>query len=216
MKVTLVDRSFLAAEASGRNPGGIRQLGRDPAEVPLAVEAVRLWSVLEEELGYPIEYRQDGYLWVALNEEELELQEELVKRDAAFGLEVHLLDQRGVKKLAPVIADIVLGASFCPTDGTAHPFYVAQGYAQAARRFGARLLYGTEVQDIRVNNGRVESVITSGGGIATRTVINAAGPWSPFIARMVGIELPITPCPNQFILTEAVPPILPPFCSSPA
>jgi sarcosine oxidase subunit beta len=28
---------------------------------------------------------------------------------------------------------------------------------------------------------------------------------------MAGIDIPITPCPNQFILTEPMPPILPPF-----
>jgi len=31
--VMLVDRGFLAQEASGRNPGGIRQMGRDIDEV---------------------------------------------------------------------------------------------------------------------------------------------------------------------------------------
>ncbi|HSJ54716.1 MAG TPA: FAD-dependent oxidoreductase, partial [Anaerolineae bacterium] len=64
--VLLVDRRNVAMEAGGRNPGGIRQIGRDPDEVPLMVAAMRRWHGLAEELGCDLELTEDGYLWVAL------------------------------------------------------------------------------------------------------------------------------------------------------
>lgn len=209
--VVLVERGFLAQEASGRNPGGIRQLGRDIDEVPIMVEAMRRWHALEEELGCSIELDVDGYLWVALNEQELEVQKKLVERDAAFGIEEYILDREGIQDLAPAISDFPCGALYCPTDMMANPFLVTRGYLDAAQRHGARFFFGTEVVDLRVEGGRIRGVVTDQGEIATETVINAAGPWSQKIAQMAGVDVPVVPCPNQFILSQPMPPILPPF-----
>ena len=209
--VLLVDRGFLAQEASGRNPGGIRQMGRDIDEVPVIVAAMRRWHMLEEELGCSIELDPDGYLWVALNEQELEVQKKLVERDAAYGIEEYILGRDELKKLAPAISDFPCGALYCPTDMMANPFLVTKGYRDAARRHGARFLFGTEVVDLRTEGGRICGVVTNQGEIATGTVIDAAGPWSHRIAKMAGVDVPIVPCPNQFILCEPMPPILPPF-----
>ena len=71
----VIDKGYLAGEASGRNPGGIRLLGRDEAEVPLMLAAMKRWVQLSDELALDIGFRNDGYLWVALNEEEVMLQQ---------------------------------------------------------------------------------------------------------------------------------------------
>ena len=209
--VLVVDKRSLAMEAAGRNPGGIRQIGRDINEVPLMVQAMRRWHSLEEELGRDLEIEEDGYLWVALSEHEFKTQRDLVARDTAFGVEEYLLDRQQIKDLAPAISDFVYGGIHSPTDLIANPFLVARGYHDGAVRHGGRFLFNTEVLDIRIEGGRVRGVLTDQGEISTGTVINAAGPWSDRIGRMVGIDIPIEPCPNQFILTEPMPPILPPF-----
>lgn len=209
--VVVVDKRSLAMEAAGRNPGGIRQIGRDVDEVPLMIQAMRRWHGLEAELGCDLEIMEDGYLWVALSEHEMEVQRELVERDTAFGVEEYLLDREQVADLAPAISDFVFGGIYSPTDLIANPFLVARGYHAGAVRHGGQFLFDTEVLDLQIEKGRIQGVITDKGKIATGTVINAAGPWSDRIGRMAGIEIPITPCPNQFILTEPMPPILPPF-----
>jgi len=209
--VLVVDKRSLAMEAAGRNPGGIRQIGRDVNEVPLMIQAMRRWHDLEEELGCPLEIEEAGYLWVALSEQELETQRQLVERDTAFGIEEYLLDRQQIREMAPAISDFVHGGIHSPTDLIANPFLVAKGYHDGAVRLGGRFLFDTEVLDLCIEGGRVRGVLTDQGEIATDTVINAAGPWSDRIGKMAGIEIPITPCPNQFILTEPMPPILPPF-----
>lgn len=209
--VLLVDRRDVAMEAGGRNPGGIRQIGRDPNEVPLMVAAMRRWHGLAEELGCDLELTEDGYLWVALSEQELEMQRGLAARDAAYGIREYVLDRDQVRAMAPAISDWIQGGLYSPTDLIANPFLVARGYLAAARRHGARIQLGTEVLDVDVRGGRIRGLETNGGRIDTEVVINAAGPWSDRIARMAGVDLPLTPCPNQFILTEPMPPILPPF-----
>ncbi|MCK4452597.1 MAG: FAD-binding oxidoreductase, partial [Anaerolineae bacterium] len=209
--VLVVERGFLTQEQSGRNPGGIRQIGRDINEMPLIVAAMQRWHGLEEELGCSIELEEDGYLWVALSEQDLELQRGLVERDAPYGIKEFILDGDEVRKMAPAISDFVVGALYCPTDVIANPLLVASGYSDRAREYGARFLFGTEVVDLRLEGGRVRGVVTDQGEITADVVVNAAGPWSDRVGRMAGIDIPITPCPNQFILTEPMPPILPPF-----
>jgi sarcosine oxidase, subunit beta len=209
--VLVIEKNFLAGEASGRNPGGIRQLGRDVNEVPLIIAAVRRWHHLAEELDCDLKLTEDGYLWAACSEEELKLMRDLVTRDAAYGLKETVLNRTEVQELAPAVSSFVVGALYSPTDCIADPFRVAIGYFNAGQRHGVRFLFGTEVTDLRLENNRVRGVITSQGEISANKVIVAAGPWSDRIGRMAGIEIPLTPCPNQFILTEPVPPILPPF-----
>lgn len=209
--VLVVDKRFLAMEAAGRNPGGIRQIGRDPDELPLIVGAMQRWRALPAELGCDLELTEDGYLWVAMNEKDLEMERALVERDAHFGIKEYVLDQRQVKELAPAISDIVIGGLYSPTDLIANPFLVAKGYYTNAKRYGAKFLFETEVTGLKIEGKHIRGVVTTQGEIATNLIINAAGPWSDRIGRMAGLDIPLSPCPNQFIITERMPAILPPF-----
>ncbi|MFT5893789.1 MAG: sarcosine oxidase subunit beta, partial [bacterium] len=55
--VTVVERYSPAAMASGWTLAGVRQSGRDPAELALAKRAVELWQTLDIQLGSPTGYR---------------------------------------------------------------------------------------------------------------------------------------------------------------
>lgn len=207
----VIDKRSLAMEAAGRNPGGIRQIGRDPDELPLMVEAIRRWRGLSEELGCDLELREDGYLWVALSEKDIEMQRGLAERDSQYGIKEYVLDLHQVREMAPAISDLIVGGLYSPTDLIANPFLVAKGYYMGAKRYGAKFLFDAEVTALRVEDNRIQGVVTNQGEISTNVVINAAGPWSDRIASMAGVDIPLSPCPNQFIVTEPVNPILPPF-----
>lgn len=209
--VLVIDKRSLAMEAAGRNPGGIRQIGRDPDELPLMVAAMRRWRNLSQELGYDLELRQDGYLWVALSDKDLEMQRDLARRDSQYGIEEYVLDLHQIREMAPAISDFIVGGLYSPTDLIANPFRVTSAYHKNAKRLGARFLFDTEVVGLRIEKSHIQSVVTRDGEIATNVVINAAGPWSDQIARMAGVDIPLSPCPNQFIVTEPVKAILPPF-----
>ena len=49
--------------ASSRNGGGVRQSGRDPRELPLAMYGIQhIWPSLSEELGVDVESHKEGNL----------------------------------------------------------------------------------------------------------------------------------------------------------
>jgi sarcosine oxidase subunit beta len=90
-----------------------------------------------------------------------------------------------------------------PTDGYASPNDVVQGYAAQARARGVRILEGTPVTGIVIHGDRVASVETPAGVIATRLVVNAAGPWAPLVGRMAGLDLPVDPRRRHIFVTDA-------------
>lgn len=109
-------------------------------------------------------------------------------------------------ELSPIIAiDDVLGGTFCPTDGIASPSDVTLGYAAAARRLGARIKEGVEVEGIDVESGRVSSVRTSDGSVATEAVFNCAGPWAAQLGRMVNVDVPVLPYRRHIFVTDSFP-----------
>jgi sarcosine oxidase subunit beta len=80
---------------------------------------------------------------------------------------------------------------------------VVQAYAAQARARGVRIVEDTPVTGIAVERGRVTGVLTPAGIIATRLVVNAAGPWAPLVGRMAGLELPVDPRRRHIFVTDA-------------
>jgi sarcosine oxidase subunit beta len=98
----------------------------------------------------------------------------------------------------------VLAATHCPLDGHASPEAVVQGYAAGARGHGATVVTGCAVTGIDLREGDIRAVFTDFGPIETGIVVCAAGVWSPALARMVGVELPVQPVLREVGFTGPV------------
>ena len=158
-KVTLLEQGSLASMASGWTLAGVRQSGRHPAELPLATAAVARWEQLGEELGADVEYRREGNLRLARSPEEVPVIQTIVAEQRDLGLDLtYLPDNAAVREIAPAIAESVLAASYCPTDGHANPIATVQAFAVAATRHGATLHTETAVTAIDAGGGRVRGV----------------------------------------------------------
>lgn len=216
LKVFLVERRSIGLEASGRNGGGVRQQKRGPLMMAYARESIKMWLHLQEELQFDVGYIRCGNLCLALNEEHLEEFRERVVVERSAGLkELMLLNREDVEEFIPGLSERVLGATYCPTDGMASPFHAAPAFARAAARYGAEILPRTTVQGIQRKKGRVKSVLTDRGRIEAKIVVIAAGPWSPQIAEMAGLRIPIQVMQSQILVTEKVEPFIAPFVSAP-
>ena len=211
--VILLDKSEIGCEASGRNGGGVRQQGRDPAELPFAMASVKIWETLEQRLGMDLEYRQWGNIYMAADEQSLEGLRETGERERASGLPVEMVDHRQIEELTGVRVSGVIGGKYNPTDGHANPMLVTKAFGAAAVRAGARIFQNTPVTAMRAKNGEIEAVLTEEMEIRTRTAVLAAGPWSVDLARTVDIEIPMKPIRSQLLVTERVPKPFPQFLS---
>jgi glycine/D-amino acid oxidase-like deaminating enzyme len=203
--VALLERNFIGSEASGRNGGGVRLQGRHPFEIPVALLSVELWKKLAQELKTETEYRQGGNIWVALNADELEHMQSLAPAQQNMGVAVELLDSVDIRKLNPYLSgDCIIGGCYSPNCGNANPILTTRGYAAAAAGAGAQIFENTNVLQINVSKGEVRGIVTSRGEVQSSIVVVAAGAWTPMIAKMVGLEIPIRPTRDQLMVTEPI------------
>ncbi len=191
--VTLFEARSLAAMASGWTLGGVRQSGRDPAELPLAKAAVERWGGLDEELGAMTGYRRRGNLRLARTEAEVEIIRELVVEQRKLGLEIdYLPDNAAIRAIAPAIGRSILAASCCPGDGHADPVPAVRAFAAAASRHGAVIRDGVGIRALMQSGGKITSVETASGEIVSADrVIVATGIHAPELLAPLGLDLPL-------------------------
>jgi sarcosine oxidase subunit beta len=192
LSVVIVDRWAPAAMASGWTLAGVRQSGRDMAELPLARASVELWRTLSERLDAPTHYTRRGNLRIARTPAEFAVVAGIVAEQKAVGLDIELLpDGRAVRDLAPAVAETVLGASYCPSDGHADPKATVAAFIAAATRAGAETRFGERVISIDVERGKVVSVTTDKGRIPAGQVVLAAGIFGNELLEPLGLRVPL-------------------------
>jgi sarcosine oxidase subunit beta len=207
LKPVVIEKSDIGGEASGANGGGVRQSARNLKEMPLAIESIRIYGQLHEELGMDLEYVREGNLRLCTSEEELDTMRNSVENQKTANLELEMLDRKQVLNINPHIGEKVLGASFCPTDGHVNPFLVTYAYFQKAKSLGARFFTHEKVKDIRLQKNKVSAVITDKQTFETDLVVNAAGVAGRNVANMVGLDLPMRPVFSEAMITEPYPPL---------
>ena len=193
--VVLVEREkMLGTGSTGRNAGGVRHQFSNDANIRLSIESIGLLERFADEVGHPIDFHQDGYLFLLSTPASVETFKRNVALQRGLGVDVQWLDAREAAQLAPGLsADGVVAATFCQRDGIADPNGVTMGFAKTAQALGVSVERDAEVTGINVAAGRVAAVETTRGTIETRIVVNAAGPHARLIGRMAGVDVPVDP-----------------------
>lgn len=214
--VIVLEKGRVGEEASGRNAGGVRQTGRDPAELPLAMEAIKLWADMKDELDCDVGYRRGGNIWCAHTEEKLERYSKITQYENTVGLDTEMLSPEDTLTLAPILSESVdlYGAKHCPSDGTANPLLVVKAICRAARRKGVRIHQYTPVRQLKTQNGRVTAAVTDNAEFEGAVFVNAAGPWSKGLCNLIGLDIPLTYINDHTFVTEPLPPMITQFIES--
>src|SRR5215211_6719682 len=202
--ILILDRSSGPGQGStGAATGGFRAQYGTPVNIRRSLLARQKLLRFKEEVGADPGYVQAGYLWLATTPGELDLLQQGLSVQHAEGLrEARELNAAEIAELNPALRhDLVSGGVFCPTDGFIAPLQILNGYLNAAQRMGARVQWGSEVVQVKHQNGRIASLGTTRGPIETDAVVNAAGPWAGVIAELMGVSLPVTPLRRQVAVT---------------
>ena len=196
----------LAAGSTGACAGGFRYQFSSEVNVRLSRASIPMITGFTEEHGLPLDVAQHGYLFLVRTESLWRDFRAANRMHASVGVEADVLSPEEAVALAPGIsAEGLVGATYGPRDGIADPSGLTHGYATLARRAGAEIELGVEVQAVRSSNGRVLGVDTTGGPVDAGVVVNAAGPWAGRLASTVGIDLPLEPIPRHVLVTGPFP-----------
>jgi glycine/D-amino acid oxidase-like deaminating enzyme len=220
--VALVEQGDLNTSASGANAGSLHaQIPHDPfvekgeawakAYAPVLAlfrSSIDLWRGLGEELGTDLEVVVTGGLIVASSAAEMRAIERKAAIERAAGLSVEMLDEGGLRKLAPYVSRRLVGGAFCLEEGKANPLVAAPAFAAAAARLGVSIRRGACATRIAVEAGGFV-VSTTSGDVRCRRVVDAAGVDAGRIAAMVGARIAVEAHPIQASVTEPAAPLVP-------
>lgn len=191
------DRSYRRA-SSFLAMGGIRQQFCTAVTVRMVQHSVSFWKQFDARMGTPEArprawFRQRGYLFLADASTAPALMQRY-EQERRAGAVVQMLAPDDIALIVPDawLDDIVLGV-LGPDDGYANPREVLSGFHRAAA--AARVDYvEDEVTAIAVEQGRVTGVTLARGGRADAgIVVNAAGAWAGAVARLAGLDVPVSP-----------------------
>ncbi len=195
-RVLVIDRTQIGAGTTSQSSGILRTHYTVAENVELALASWRVFRNFAEYVGDPEASAglvQCGYLIASPDGPKLSALRHGLDGQRRQGITVDELDARQASELLPIARfDDAALIGYEPDAGFADPYLVASGFAKAARRHGAKILEGVEVQALQHDNGRVVGVETSQGCFASDTVISAQNIWARDIERWTGIASPVS------------------------
>lgn len=202
LRVVLCEKGGIGQEQSSRNWGWVRITRRDPREVPLMAEALRIWNTLDQRTGRNTGYTRAGIMFTCASDKEYADHENWMKNLEGYQIDTRMLGSAEFKSMFPDSRLDIKGALFTPLDGRAEPQRAAPAIAEAARDKGAHILTECAVRGIETAGGKVSGVVTERGSIACQAVVLAGGAWSSLFSGTLGLRLPQLKVMNSVLRTK--------------
>jgi glycine/D-amino acid oxidase-like deaminating enzyme len=205
LSVVVVEKGEVAAEQSSRNWGWCRQMGRDPREIPLILESLKLWQGMNARVGAETGFRQCGIVYLSETEKELASQEKWFRENAVpHKLETKLLASSEIATLAPGSSVGWKGGMYTAGDGRAEPFIAVPAMARALQSLGGQIFTNCAARGLETSAGAVSAVVTERGTIIARQVVVAGGYWSRRFLHNLGVSFPQLGVVNSVMRTTPV------------
>mgnify|MGYP001765230852 CR=1 FL=1 len=190
ISVALCEKGEVGHEQSGRNWGWVRVMGRDPGEIPLALESQRLWEGMARTIGADVGFKRSGVVYVADTPAELAAHEEWLELARPYQLGTRVLSKTEIGGALPGSARAYAGAIFTPNDARAEPWRAVPAIARRVRELGGHVLTQCAVRGLETAGGRISGVITERGVIRCQSAVLAGGAWSRLFLGNMGIDFP--------------------------
>jgi len=201
----VVDKASPGRHASGSNAGGLRQLNRDPAEIPLAREAAKMWHTIESLVDADCDARFPGQLRIAENQLDMEKLEQRAALVRSLGYQhEEIIGKKELYQLVPALAPHCVGALLCREDGFARPYHALTAFRRKAESLGVNFHSQTEVQAIE-QLGDGWQIQTTKGNFKGSVLVNCAGAWAGKISGMLDEKVPLKPRALMLMVTERLP-----------
>ena len=202
--VLLLEAGALGSGSTCKAAGGVRAQFSDRVNIELGLRSLELFRSFAGRPGGQIDLQQVGYLFLLDDDATAAAFERNIALQNQLGVPSRMITPAEAALLSPLISTTgLVAAAYSPSDGHCTPESVVLGYANAARKFGARLATNTAVSGISMSRDEFD-VQAGAQSIRAETIICAAGAWSAEIGSWADVHLPVTPLRRQIIVTEPV------------
>ena len=160
----------------------------------LTLDSVRQYK----EMGV---FTESGGFEVARTEARMQELRRRVASAKCWDIDAELVTPEQVVAKVPFLdPSVIVGGFWTPSVGVVDSLRAGTIMRERAQELDAlTVVANAEVTDLTVENGRITGVRTTAGDIATDTVVIACGVWSPKVAKLAGVHIPLTPAVHQMI-----------------
>ena len=190
--VVLLEKSHVAAGATGHSGALVRQHYEARIGIRLAKESLAFFRRFKEETGFSCDFRTTGFL-SGTRERDLPAFEALVELLRSERVRAERLTPSDARTMEPQLEVSDYAALVHDPDaGYADPIATAHGFADAATMEGAKVLHAHAVSSIATRARQIVGVKIRGAGLlSAERVIIAAGNWTQDLAATVRVRLPV-------------------------
>ena len=208
--VIILERKDVLSGAAGATDGVVGYHTKKPGQqMELAVQSIRMFDTLEEELGEPIEYGKcAGGMQPVEDKLQWDILSGIVKEQCRSGVDIRMISAEEARKIEPMLAEDIYGALYSSTGGKINPLKLTLAYFHAAKKLGAEFIGNSEVTEFIIEDGKCKGVRTETEEYRADAVVNCCGAWAGKVAALAGLSLPIRPRKGQLAVTEPVGPFM--------
>src|ERR1700684_613410 len=101
--IVVIERESAQGKGStGKSMGGVRAQFSTPVNIQMSLYSIPFYASFEERLGYPCDYRPQGYLFCATNDKQMAYLRANHEKQVAMGLKnVQLVDGGEIRRMFP-------------------------------------------------------------------------------------------------------------------
>lgn len=203
MRVVIIERHFVAGEASGVNAGTLSLQIKRAALIPYALRGREWWL----RSGDAMDYRETGGYTIAFDDRECALLETRMKPKIALGAPIRFVSAAAARAAEPALGPRVAGASHCPLDGFVDSTRTGPYLKRRLHEAGVEVRERAAVIGVEVAREGF-AVRTPGPTVRARNLLLACGAWTKEVAAMLGVDLPVAVHFNTVSVIERAAPLL--------
>lgn len=204
--ITVLEASEPGRGASWASAGVLAPQGARPQAGPyldLSMHSLSLFKEfaagLLESSGMDIEYRSEGGLHVAYDDEDAQALLDRYDHQCALGLPVQKLDRNEVLELEPALGEEVRSGLLFERMHQVDNRKMVEALRVAVGLRRIDIVSGAPVTGLMVGKNRIGGVETARGAFRAGIVINAAGAWSRTIGGTLAPSPPVKPVKGQML-----------------
>ncbi len=96
-----------------------------------------------------------------------------------------------IKHLEPSLTGKICGGVYFSSEAHAEPLKIVQALGKKAQSLGVEILENTKVENIEMQNGKIQLLRTNHGNLKAENYVLATGSWSTELAKKLRLSVPI-------------------------
>ena len=153
----------------------------------------QLYHQFEKDSGIDFCLEDKGIFVLFKTEKVAEHERHLVEKATNLGLDAQFLTADETRAMQPDIEMDILGSVLYRCDSHIYPNMLMKGLIKHLEQMGVKLRRNEEVTAIHHENNKITGVTAGGKAYTGDAYLLAGGSWSPAIAKLAGLKLPLMP-----------------------